>query len=289
MENVERLADWLQELGRSTGALERPLQSLLDACAACRTSKEGPAKKIEAMRNALDDCVAAAAIAADQDNLGPDLSDPANAGRLNELVRRYAVPLRERQHAMDRIVCVVGAFLKDPTARGNALGRKLRIDVTAVGTMRSELRNRVACNIPENRLVDLASAALRTNKVDAYARNCSQLLGDRLVNPKALPLWKEMVRRYIEKSGESVHQFLQLVSRRDASLLQFIPAEDELAGVLYAHLFKTNRLYCKPIEDARDDLLHVLAAAGLGPEPGEAAAAQQSIQGAPASDPQADA
>ncbi|CAN5460420.1 hypothetical protein BH10PSE18_BH10PSE18_11380 [soil metagenome] len=260
------LASWLRQLDPTGVTRNRPLAHLRDACDACRDSG-GSAATVKVMRDALTDCLAAVAIAADQNNLGPDLSNPANAQILNQQACAYADLIKNAGTAylmsFDKMVTVIERWLSDPTSTAANVAAQSRTSVSQVGEVRGSLRNHVATSLSDVSRRNLVACALYSAHADDFRKSSSRLLEQRLVNSQAWSAWKEMQKRFDDEFPNSLSTFLELVENRDSSLLRFIPENNAFAGVLYAHLFQTDPRYCKSIESARDDLMRVRHAAGL--------------------------
>ena len=188
-ENAANLVSWLQQLNRTDASLDRPLERLLDACAACRASS-GSAATAQAMRNALDDCMAAAAIAADQDNLGPDLSDPANAGTLNQRALQYAQLIKQAGTpylmSANKMSTVIECYLRNPTATIATVAAQSTTNENQVREARGSLRNCVASSLSDGARRKVVACALRSANEDDFKRSSARVLDHRLVNCQAV-------------------------------------------------------------------------------------------------------
>lgn len=264
VEQATNLGDWLRRSYRPDRPLEPLLWDLLQRCDACRASN-GSAGTAEAMYDALRECFSAASDARrGQAAVTLHRTEQADPAQLERQAAEYAASIKAAgsRHSEERLTDAVHACLSRPTATSLTLTTTSNLPVSTVSETRAALRDYVACNVPDGKLLGLMFAALGSADEDTYRRRTSHSLGERLVNPLALPLWKKMAQDYEAEFPHASLSFHDLVRRRHYSLLRFIP-DQPLAGVLYATLYATDPNYCKPVAEARRDFMRARAVAGL--------------------------
>jgi hypothetical protein len=215
------------------------------------------------MGDALDLCVTAlptaqgsqevdAAAAGAQDDLA---LKPLDLGNADQMANYYADFIEVPNCSRERAVLVIKSFIENPTMSGSDVSKALHVPQTIITDARSGLRELVACSVPKLYLRELVLKAIRSEDTNSYRRSAMGLVHDRLINGQTHRTWLEMARNYEAKHPDSAQKFLDLVAKRDRSLLQFINRADVFAGVVYAHLFEEDDNYLKPVGLAYGDFL----------------------------------